>query len=83
MLKDVFIRFRTMQGYQTPYVPGWDCHGLPIEHKIQQELGPKIREMRRVEVREQCYAVRRASTSTSRASSSSGWGSSATGTTRT
>src|ERR1700685_1669062 len=28
-LKDVFLRFRTMQGYQMPYVPGWDCHGLP------------------------------------------------------
>ena len=40
VLKDVILRFRSMQGYQTPYVPGWDCHGLPIEHKIQQELGP-------------------------------------------
>ena len=38
-LKDVILRFRTMQGFQTPYVPGWDCHGLPIEHKIQQESG--------------------------------------------
>ncbi len=40
-LKDVFIRFRTMQGFKTPYIPGWDCHGLPIEHKIQEQLGPK------------------------------------------
>jgi isoleucyl-tRNA synthetase len=55
-LKDVIIRFRTMQGYQSPYVPGWDCHGLPIEHKIQQELGPKIRQMDVVEVRKLCYA---------------------------
>ena len=31
-LKDVIQRFRSMQGKQTPYVPGWDCHGLPIEH---------------------------------------------------
>jgi isoleucyl-tRNA synthetase len=54
-LKDVILRFRTMQGYQTPYVPGWDCHGLPIEHKIQQELGPKLREMSTVEVRRKCY----------------------------
>src|SRR6266550_4860880 len=54
-LKDVIIRFRTMQGYQTPYVPGWDCHGLPIEHKIQQELGPKLREMSTVEVRRKCF----------------------------
>ena len=55
-LKDVFIRFRTMQGHRTPYVPGWDCHGLPIEHKIQQELGPKLREMSTVEVRKRCFA---------------------------
>src|SRR5690348_15601622 len=54
-LKDVILRFRTMQGHRTPYVPGWDCHGLPIEHKIQQELGPKLREMSTVEVRRKCY----------------------------
>ncbi|MGH7213650.1 MAG: isoleucine--tRNA ligase [Tepidisphaeraceae bacterium] len=55
-LKDVLLRFRTMQGYQTPYVPGWDCHGLPIEHKIQEELGKKLREMSTVEVRQRCFA---------------------------
>ena len=54
-LKDVVIRFRSMQGHQTPYVPGWDCHGLPIEHKIQEKLGSKIREMPVAEVRQQCY----------------------------
>src|SRR5436190_14500543 len=59
VLKDVIIRFRTMQGHQTPYVPGWDCHGLPIEHKIQEELkkkGKNVREMTPVEVRRECYA---------------------------
>ncbi|HSU65389.1 MAG TPA: isoleucine--tRNA ligase [Tepidisphaeraceae bacterium] len=55
-LKDVILRFRTMQGYQTPYVPGWDCHGLPIEHKIQQDLGPKLREMSTLDVRKRCFA---------------------------
>ncbi len=55
-LKDVIVRFRTMQGFRSPYVPGWDCHGLPIEHKIQQELGPKLREMSTLEVRERCFA---------------------------
>src|SRR5215207_7536421 len=55
VLKDVILRFRSMQGYQTPYVPGWDCHGLPIEHKIQQELGPKLREMATVDVRKRCF----------------------------
>jgi len=55
-LKDVILRFRTMQGFDSPYVPGWDCHGLPIEHKIQQELGPKLRQMSVVEVRQKCLA---------------------------
>ena len=49
-----------MQGFQTPYVPGWDCHGLPIEHKIQEELqkkhGKKFREMSTLEVRKECFA---------------------------
>ncbi len=54
-LKDVIQRFRSMQGYRTPYVPGWDCHGLPIEHKIQEELGPKLRQMAVVDVRKLCY----------------------------
>src|SRR5690348_12433058 len=55
VLKDVVVRFRTMQGFLSPYVPGWDCHGLPIEHKIQQEIGPKIREMPPEEVRRRCH----------------------------
>jgi isoleucyl-tRNA synthetase len=54
-LKDAILRFRTMQGFQTPYVPGWDCHGLPIEHKIQEELKSKIREMSVPEVRKHCF----------------------------
>src|SRR5690554_318327 len=54
-LKDVLLRWKTMAGYRTPYVPGWDCHGLPIEHKIQQELGPKLREMSTVDVRRRCW----------------------------
>ena len=54
-LKDVFIRYKTMAGFQCPYVPGWDCHGLPIEHKIQQDLGPKLREMSVVDVRKRCW----------------------------
>ncbi len=54
-LKDCIMRFRTMQGHRVPYVPGWDCHGLPIEHKIQQELGPKMREMDVVDIRRRCY----------------------------
>ncbi len=55
-LKDVLLRFRTMEGYQTPYVPGWDCHGLPIEQKIQDELGNKFRDLSPTQVRERCAA---------------------------
>src|ERR1051325_10584426 len=58
-LKDVFLRFKTMQGHQTPYVPGWDCHGLPIEHKIQEELkkeGKHFREVETADVRRRCFA---------------------------
>ncbi|MGR3319585.1 MAG: class I tRNA ligase family protein, partial [Candidatus Anammoxibacter sp.] len=39
ILKDIIVRFHTMRGYDAPYVPGWDCHGLPIEHRVMQELG--------------------------------------------
>jgi len=58
-LKDIILRFRTMQGFQTPYVPGWDCHGLPIEHKIQQEVkkdGKDFRAMSVLDVRKLCFA---------------------------
>ncbi len=54
-LKDVILRYKTLAGYQTPYVPGWDCHGLPIEHKIQQDLGKAFREMQAVDVRKKCF----------------------------
>src|ERR1700728_3752773 len=54
-LKDVVMRVRSTLRFQTRYVPGWDCHGLPIEHKIQQELGPKLRQMNVVEIRRLCF----------------------------
>ena len=41
ILKDIILRSRRMLGYSAPYVPGWDCHGLPIEHKVDAELGEK------------------------------------------
>src|SRR5207237_8218224 len=55
-LKDVLLRYKTMAGFQTPYVPGWDCHGLPIEHKITSDLGSKARQMSTVEIRKLCFA---------------------------
>ena len=37
--KDIINRYKAMQGFETPYVPGWDCHGQPIEHKVEEKLG--------------------------------------------
>ncbi len=36
--KDMINRYKAMQGYETPYVPGWDCHGQPIEHKVETQI---------------------------------------------
>ncbi|MBI3857907.1 MAG: class I tRNA ligase family protein, partial [Planctomycetes bacterium] len=54
VLKDMVVKFRTMQGFASPYIPGWDCHGLPIEHKVVKELGPKARTMPKSEIRTLC-----------------------------
>lgn len=54
VLKDVVVKYKTMRGYNSPYVPGWDTHGLPIEHKVSVELGNKAKEMSRLEIRETC-----------------------------
>ena len=54
ILKDIVVKSKRMQGYYAPYVPGWDCHGLPIELKVDQQLGQRKREMSKVEVRREC-----------------------------
>jgi isoleucyl-tRNA synthetase len=54
ILKDVIIKYRTMRGDDAPYIPGWDCHGLPIEHQVLKDLGPKKAGMSKIEIREQC-----------------------------
>ena len=54
ILKDFVVRSRTMAGYDAPYVPGWDCHGLPIELKVDRELGPKKRDMSIADFRRAC-----------------------------
>jgi len=60
ILKDIIIRSRQMMGFNAPYVPGWDCHGLPIEHNVDKKLGKKKREMTDVQVRQECrsYAAK-------------------------
>jgi isoleucyl-tRNA synthetase len=53
-LKDFIVKSKTMAGYDAPYVPGWDCHGLPIEIKVDKELGGKKLQMRPLDVRAEC-----------------------------
>ncbi len=60
ILKDLIVKYRAMKGEVADYVPGWDCHGLPIEKKVDQELGARKREMTRAQVIQECrrYAAR-------------------------
>src|SRR5579863_5237882 len=53
-LKDFIVKSKTMAGFDAPYVPGWDCHGLPIEIKVDKKLGGKKLEMRPTDVRAEC-----------------------------
>jgi isoleucyl-tRNA synthetase len=59
ILKDLVVRSRTMMGHEVRFVPGWDCHGLPIEHKVMKELGPDGLALGLMEVRHRCrdYAL--------------------------
>ncbi|OMH40048.1 isoleucine--tRNA ligase [Desulfurobacterium indicum] len=54
VLKDIIVKSRAMAGYFTPYVPGWDCHGLPIERAVFQKLKKRKDEVDPVEVRKKC-----------------------------
>ena len=60
ILKDLVVKSRTMMGFDAPYVLGYDCHGLPIELKVDRELGPKKRDMSVADFRRACrdYATR-------------------------
>ena len=60
ILKDIVIKYKAMTGYQTPYIPGWDCHGLPIETQMIKELGVKRKTMGIAEFRGKCkeYALK-------------------------
>ncbi|MBU2578152.1 class I tRNA ligase family protein, partial [Patescibacteria group bacterium] len=48
ILKDVIVKYKSLRNYMTPYVPGWDCHGLPIEYQLFKDLGADKRKMDRV-----------------------------------
>src|ERR687895_1247608 len=56
ILKDFVVKSRSMAGFDAPYVPGYDCHGLPIELKVDRELGAKKRQMSAAEFRRACRA---------------------------
>ncbi len=53
-LKDVTLRYKSMRGFRTPYVPGWDCHGLPIEQKVARDLQEKKQTVTTAELRAKC-----------------------------
>ena len=54
VLKDIILKSKRMSGFYCPYIPGWDCHGLPIEHNVDKELGPKKKAMSKLAVRGAC-----------------------------
>ena len=60
ILKDVVVKSRSMAGFDAPYVPGWDCHGLPIEFNVEKELGAAKRDLTTGDFRRACraYAAR-------------------------
>ncbi len=60
ILKDFVVKSHAQRGYYTPYIPGWDCHGQPIEHMVEKELGPKkMAEISKPDLRRLCreYAL--------------------------
>jgi isoleucyl-tRNA synthetase len=79
ILKDMIVRSKTLSGFDAPYVPGWDCHGLPIEHKVEVTHGKNLSADRPAS----CAAPTPPSRSKGRRPSSSAWACWATGTTRT
>lgn len=60
ILKDFIVKTKTMQGYLAPYLPGWDCHGLPIEIHVDKLLGAQKKDMSIIAIREECkkYALK-------------------------
>ncbi len=55
VLKDLIVKYKSMRGYYAPYVPGWDCHGQPIEHQVEKKLGPeKMAKISQAKLRELC-----------------------------
>ncbi len=60
ILKDIIVKSKFMAGFNSHYVPGWDCHGLPVEHEVEKILGKKKADLSTVEIRKRCrdYAAK-------------------------
>lgn len=56
ILKDIIIKSKTLSGFDAPYVPGWDCHGLPIELQVEKKVGKPGKKVSVAEFREKCRA---------------------------
>ena len=56
ILKDIIVRSKQMSGFDAVYVPGWDCHGLPIEHNVDKEIGDKKKDLSMAQIRRLCRA---------------------------
>ncbi|UCD72258.1 MAG: isoleucine--tRNA ligase [Syntrophobacterales bacterium] len=54
ILKDIIVKSKFMAGYDSEYVPGWDCHGLPVEHEVDKGLGQKKSKLTTLEIRRLC-----------------------------
>ncbi len=54
VLKDFVVKYKTMAGFDAPYIPGWDCHGLPIESRVMTDLGARAKQMSKAEIRRDC-----------------------------
>ncbi len=54
ILKDLVVKSKSMLGFDTPFVPGWDCHGLPIELKVEKKLGSKKKDLDPLQIRQAC-----------------------------
>ena len=92
ILKDIIIKYKAMRGFYTPYIPGWDCHGLPVEHQLFKELNKTKHDVEIVDFRagrRYCWPARSisggrrknspSSTSSCKAQNSKSWASLATG----
>jgi len=60
ILKDIIVKYKSMSGFNAPFIPGWDCRGLPIEHQVMKKLGEEKNKLSIIEIRRRCrdYALK-------------------------